>query len=133
MEREEGAVHPPVKLPDERFKNGVLSGVDLTKTLTREEYKERLDKLQKKLEVLHGELYRLRIPVVIGFEGWDAAEKAVRSGRLTSHLDPRGYKVNPTAAPNDVEEGTPLSVAFLAGDAESGAYCDLRPAPGTGA
>ena len=68
MEREEGAVHPPVKLPDERFKNGVLSGVDLTKTLTREEYKERLDKLQKKLEVLHGELYRLRIPVVIGFE-----------------------------------------------------------------
>lgn len=53
----------------------MLSGVDLTKTLTREEYKERLDKLQKKLEVLHGELYRLRIPVVIGFEGWDAAGK----------------------------------------------------------
>ena len=104
MEREEGAVHPPVKLPDERFKNGVLSGVDLTKTLTREEYKERLDKLQKKLEVLHGELYRLRIPVVIGFEGWDAAGKGGAIRRLTSHLDPRGYKVNPTAAPNDVEK-----------------------------
>ena len=58
--------------------NGVLSGVDLTKTLTREEYKERLDNLQKKLEVLHGELYRLRIPVVIGFEGWDAAGKFKR-------------------------------------------------------
>ena len=56
MEREEGAVHPPVKLSDERFKNGVLSGVDLTKTLTREEYKERLDKLQKKLEVSHSGL-----------------------------------------------------------------------------
>ena len=97
-------MHPPVKLPDERFKNGVLSGVDLTKTLTREEYKERLDKLQKKLEVLHGELYRLRIPVVIGFEGWDAAGKGGAIRRLTSHLDPRGYKVNPTAAPNDVEK-----------------------------
>ncbi len=97
-------MHPPVKLPDERFKNGVLSGVDLTKTLTREEYKERLDKLQKKLEVLHCELYRLRIPVVIGFEGWDAAGKGGAIRRLTSHLDPRGYKVNPTAAPNDVEK-----------------------------
>lgn len=70
----------------------MLSGVDLTKTLTREEYKERLDKLQKKLEVLHGELYRLRIPVVIGFEGWDAAGKGGAIRRLTSHLDPRGYK-----------------------------------------
>ena len=61
-------------------------------------------KLQKKLEVLHGELYRLRIPVVIGFEGWDAAGKGGAIRRLTSHLDPRGYKVNPTAAPNDVEK-----------------------------
>ena len=24
--------------------------------------------------------------------------------RLTSNLDPRGYRVNPTAAPNDIEK-----------------------------
>ena len=30
-----------------RYQNGVLSGVDLSKALTREEYKEKLDKLQK--------------------------------------------------------------------------------------
>ena len=25
--------------------------------------------------MLHNELYRLRIPVVLGFEGWDAEER----------------------------------------------------------
>lgn len=91
-------------IPNERYKNGVLSGVDLTKSLTREEYKEKLDKLQKQLEILHSEIYRLRIPVVIGFEGWDAGGKGGAIKRLTSHLDPRGYQVNPTAAPNDIEK-----------------------------
>lgn len=91
-------------IPNERYKNGVLSGVDLTKSLTREEYKEKLDKLQKRLEVLHSEIYRLRIPVVIGFEGWDAGGKGGAIKRLTSHLDPRGYQVNPTASPNDIEK-----------------------------
>lgn len=87
-----------------RYQNGVLSGVDLSKALTREEYRERLDALQKRLEILHSELYTLRIPVVLGFEGWDAGGKGGAIKRLTSHLDPRGYQVNPTAAPNDIEK-----------------------------
>ena len=33
-----------------------------------------------------------RIPVVLGFEGWDAAGKGGAIKRLTSHLDPRGYQ-----------------------------------------
>ncbi len=89
---------------DSRYQNGVLSGVDLNKSLTREEYKEQLDHLQKKLEKLHSEIYRLRIPVVLGFEGWDAGGKGGAIKRLTSHLDPRGYQVCPTAAPNDIEK-----------------------------
>lgn len=88
----------------ERFKNGVLSGIDLSKSLTEEEYKTRLKKLQKRLAEFHSELYRLRIPVVIGFEGWDAGGKGGAIKRLTSNLDPRGYRVNPTAAPNDIEK-----------------------------
>ena len=93
---------PPVK--EERYQNGVLSGVDLTKTLTKEEYKKEIDRLQKRLEFLHSEIYRLRIPVVLGFEGWDAGGKGGAIKRLTSHLDPRGYRVNPTASPNDIEK-----------------------------
>lgn len=94
-------LHAPI--PADRFKNGALSGADLSKSLKPGEYRGELDKLQKRLEYLHSEIYRLRIPVVIGFEGWDAAGKGGAIRRLTSHLDPRGYKVNPTAAPNDVE------------------------------
>ncbi|MDK2967572.1 MULTISPECIES: polyphosphate:AMP phosphotransferase [Lacrimispora] len=87
----------------ESFQPGVLSGVDLTKSVTKEEYKKEIDRLQKKLEFLHSQIYRMRIPVVLGFEGWDAAGKGGAIRRLTSHLDPRGYKVYPTAAPNDIE------------------------------
>ncbi len=86
-----------------RYQNGVLSGVDLSKSLTREEYKEKVGKLQKRLEILHSEIYRLRIPVVLGFEGWDAGGKGGAIKRLTSHLDPLGYQVCPTASPNDIE------------------------------
>lgn len=87
----------------QQFKNGVLSSVDLSVKLEKEAYKKQLDKLQRKLEALHGELYRRRIPVVIGFEGWDAGGKGGAIRRLTSHLDPRGYQVSPTASPNDIE------------------------------
>lgn len=87
-----------------KYKNGVLSGVNLDKAYTKEVYKEKLSALQKKLEYLHGEIYRLRIPVILGFEGWDAGGKGGAIKRLTSHLDPRGYQVNPTASPNDIEK-----------------------------
>ena len=57
------------------FEASVLSNADLSCSYTKEEYKERLQKLQKKIAVLHSELYRRRIPVVLGFEGWDAGGK----------------------------------------------------------
>lgn len=103
-EQEKQKQEKHVAKPSERFHNGVLSGVDLSKTMTKDEYKKELDKLQKKLETLHSELYRLRIPVVLGFEGWDAGGKGGAIKRLTSRLDPRGYQVNPTASPNDIEK-----------------------------
>ena len=82
----------------------ILSKADLSLAYTREEYKEKLDKLQAKIEKLHGELYRRRIPVVLGFEGWDAGGKGGAIKRLTAKMDPRGYVVNPTASPNDIEK-----------------------------
>ena len=95
---------PAVLTTGKQFQNGVLSGIDLSKSLTEEEYRRRLKRLQKRLSQLHGEIYRLRIPVVIGFEGWDAGGKGGAIRRLTSNLDPRGYQVNPTASPNDIEK-----------------------------
>ena len=86
------------------FKSSILSSVDLSLSYTKEEYKERLKKLQDKLSVLHSELYRRRIPVILGFEGWDAGGKGGAIKRITECMDPRGYEVNPTAAPNDIEK-----------------------------
>ena len=82
----------------------ILSKADLSLKYSSEEYKEKLKKLQKKMEKLHGELYRRRIPVVLGFEGWDAGGKGGAIKRLTQKMDPRGYVVNPTASPNDIEK-----------------------------
>lgn len=81
----------------------ILSKADLSLSYTKEEYKEHLKVLQKKMEKLHGELYRRRIPMVLGFEGWDAGGKGGAIKRLTEHMDPRGYVVHPTASPNDIE------------------------------
>lgn len=86
------------------FESSILNTVDLSLTLTKEEYKKKLKKLQDKLKLLHSELYRRRIPVVLGFEGWDAGGKGGAIKRLTEKMDPRGYRVNPTAAPNDIEK-----------------------------
>lgn len=93
---------------DGRFDNAdwnesVLKRTDLSKKLDRKEYDRRLSELQKKLRLLHGELYARRIPVVLAFEGWDAGGKGGAIKRLTRALDPRGYTVNPTSSPNDIE------------------------------
>lgn len=82
----------------------VLSKVDLTLSLTKEEYKKKLVKCQKRIRYLHSELYRRRIPLVLCFEGWDAGGKGGVIKRLTEKMDPRGFVVNPTAAPNDIEK-----------------------------
>lgn len=88
----------------EVLQESILSKADLTLAYTKEEYKQKLDELQKKMQMLHGELYRRRIPVVLGFEGWDAGGKGGAIKRLTEKMDPRGFVVNPTASPNDYEK-----------------------------
>ena len=74
------------------------------KVLTDEEYKEKLDALQKELNKLHNELYRKKIPVIIAYEGWDAAGKGGNIKRIASALDPRGYEVQPIASPEPHEK-----------------------------
>lgn len=88
---------------DTVLRTSSLNSVDLSLSYTKEEYKEKLDKLQARIQELHGELYRKRIPVILGFEGWDAGGKGGAIKRLTEKMDPRGYRVNPTASPNDIE------------------------------
>ena len=75
----------------------------LDQTMEREEYERRMDQLQKKMRDLHNVIYRRKIPVVIGFEGNDAAGKGGSIKRVARALDPRGYAVQPIAAPTPEE------------------------------
>lgn len=80
-----------------------ISDVNLSFAMGDDEYHRELKRAQRRLKELHGELYQRRIPVILGFEGWDAAGKGGAIKRLTRALDPRGYEVIPTAAPTPDE------------------------------
>lgn len=80
-----------------------LHEVDLSKSLTDEEYEKKLKKYQDKLFKLQNLCYQKKIPVIICYEGWDAAGKGGNIKRLAASLDPRGYEVHPIAAPEPSE------------------------------
>jgi AMP-polyphosphate phosphotransferase len=74
------------------FKTSVLNQVDVSLSLTPEEYATRLKKAQAKLRELEHQIYLRRVPVVIAYEGWDAAGKGGNIRRLTQNLDPRRFR-----------------------------------------
>lgn len=98
----------PVLLPQNGYpihKLPKLSEIPLEdKVITKEEYDKELDELQSRLRELHNRLYRAKIPVIIAYEGWDAAGKGGNIKRVTQALDPRGYVVNPIASPTPDEK-----------------------------
>ena len=91
---------------EEKFpmaKTPKLEEVDLSVSIPDEKYKRKLEKLQMRLSELHNMIYRMKIPVVIVFEGWDAAGKGGAIRRLSYPLDPRGCEVMPIASPEPHE------------------------------
>jgi polyphosphate kinase 2 (PPK2 family) len=77
----------------------MLETLDLTRSMTREAYVAELARRQIQLRELGYQVYLQKRPVVIVFEGWDAAGKGGAIKRITEKLDPRGYVVYPIAAP----------------------------------
>ena len=80
-----------------------LKDVDLSPSIEDEEYKKELKKLQSRLSELHNVIYRKKIPVVVCYEGWDAAGKGGNIRRIAYPLDPRGFDVMPIASPEPHE------------------------------
>ncbi|MDO5331210.1 MAG: phosphate--AMP phosphotransferase, partial [Bacillota bacterium] len=76
-----------------------LKDIDLSPSLTDEEYDAQLEKLDKKIHKLHNKLYEKQIPFVLAFEGWDAAGKGGAIKRVAYPLDPRSFSVIPVASP----------------------------------
>ena len=82
----------------------MVERMNLKLDISKDDYKKEMRELQIKLREYQHELFTKRVPVVVAFEGWDAAGKGGVIKRLCENLDPRGYDVNPVAAPNDVEK-----------------------------
>ena len=81
-----------------------LAQIPLDKTISDDKYERELKELQGRLADLHNTLYRRKIPVIIAYEGWDAAGKGGNIKRLTAALDPRGFEVHPIASPEPHEK-----------------------------
>src|SRR3974390_733134 len=77
----------------------MLETIDLTRKLDRESYVREVSRRQIQLRELGYQVYLQKRPVVIVFEGWDAAGKGGAIKRITEKLDPRGYVVYPISAP----------------------------------
>ncbi len=78
---------------------GILARADLTQRIEQKDYEQRLAQLQAKIHLLGFQVYQQKRPVVLVFEGWDAAGKGGSIQRITEKLDPRGYIVHAIAAP----------------------------------
>ena len=85
----------------------MLEKIDLTKSLSKQEYKERILYLRGRLSDLQKACWDAGIPSVILFEGWDAAGKGTSVNLLTQRLDPRGFKLYAIQAPRTYETHMP--------------------------
>lgn len=80
--------------------------------LDEEEYRRELKAQQAKLSALTLEMYRHRVPLVIAYEGWDAAGKGGNIKRVTAAMDARDYRVCPIGAPSKDELAHPFLWRF---------------------
>jgi polyphosphate:AMP phosphotransferase len=90
----------------------LLNSLDYTRTLGRDKYEKRLDKLQARLNALTRSKKMADRSLVMVFEGMDAAGKGSTIRRMTQAMDARFYHVVPIAAPTDEERAQPYLWRF---------------------
>lgn len=89
-----------------------LDDVTYDKTISDADYSRELKEEQTELSELSLALYRSRIPLIIAYEGWDAAGKGGNIKRVAAALDARSYVVHPIAAPTSDELAHPFLWRF---------------------
>ncbi len=85
----------------------MLEKLDLNRNIGKSLYKAWAPRLEERLYEIQKATWDAHIPVVILFEGWDAAGKGTSIQKLTSALDPRGYKLYPIRAARTYEKKRP--------------------------
>jgi polyphosphate:AMP phosphotransferase len=92
------------KKDDQKRSGSILSPVDHSLSLSKTEYLEQLKIVQGQVRERQYQIFKRGIPLMIVYEGWDAAGKGGNILRLTQNLNPRGYSVVPISVPNDIEK-----------------------------
>lgn len=85
----------------------MLDEVNLTQTLKKKAYRSVRKAQIERIFDLSEVIYERKRPVIIVFEGWDAAGKGTTIRQLTAPLDARGFKVLATQAPRTHETRKP--------------------------
>jgi AMP-polyphosphate phosphotransferase len=85
----------------------MLENINLSRKLSRDEYKLVLPELQTRLYDLEKACWDNGVPTVVVFEGWDASGKGTTIAALTQRLDPRGFKLYPITTPRTYEQQRP--------------------------
>jgi AMP-polyphosphate phosphotransferase len=85
----------------------MLDKIDLSKKVDKKTFKEMMPSLEDQLYQVQKASWDAGIPVIILFEGWDAAGKGTSIQKLTSPIDPRGFKLYAIRAPRTFENKNP--------------------------
>jgi len=85
----------------------MLDKIDLNKKISKRVYKGVMPTLSQRLYNLQKATWDAKMPIVILFEGWDAAGKGTSIQTLTNPLDPRGFKLYPIRAARTYERNHP--------------------------
>ncbi len=92
--------------------NNILRSLDLSRTVDKQEYNQKLEALQGRLATLVRDTRFQKHAVVAVFEGRDAAGKGGAIRRVTGALDARHYQVIPIAAPSEEARAQPYLWRF---------------------
>ncbi|MCL2863551.1 MAG: phosphate--AMP phosphotransferase [Methanimicrococcus sp.] len=97
-----------------------LGAVDLTKSYSKKEYEKKIKKYQKRMSLANYSLHHNKKPLVLIFEGWDAAGKGGAIKRIVQSINPRNYRVIPIGAPTDTDKKYHYLWRFLNGIPDCG-------------
>ena len=94
---------PPLQADTDDDVTTILDQIDLTQSLEKKDYDNRLAELQSQLTRLSWRAYHQGISLILVFEGWDAAGKGGAIRRIMQAIDARIARVISIAAPTDEE------------------------------
>jgi polyphosphate:AMP phosphotransferase len=90
----------------------MLGNLDMRGRVNKDEYRGRARDLGRELGELQRRAREAGVPVIVVFEGWDAAGKGTLINHLMLALDARGYTVYPIGPPTQEEEHRPFLWRF---------------------